>query len=87
MCRYQVNSFELYSLGKGHLPGPVDCAGLAPHVGFPGVRPGLPAAAGFLLTPEGAADFGAGGADIHVGNTTIAPPAAEKQFRLAPGRL
>jgi hypothetical protein len=51
---------------------PVDRVGLAAHVGLPGVGAGLAAAAGVLLAAEGAADLGAAGADVHVGDAAVA---------------
>ena len=74
---------KFYPLGEGHLPGPVNRAGLAAHVCLPGVRARFPAAPGLLFAPEGPADFGPGGADVHICNATIAPAAAQKQFGLA----
>ena len=41
----------------------VDGVGGAAHVAFPGVGAGFAAAAGFLFTAEGAADFRPRGAD------------------------
>src|SRR5262252_88921 len=56
-------------------------AGVAAHVGFPGVRPGLTAAAGVFLASESAANFGAAGANVDVHNTAVTAPF--KLLRLA----
>src|SRR5256885_12604550 len=45
--------------------------GGAAHVGLPRVGAGFAAAAGLLLAPEGAADLGARGADVDVGDAAI----------------
>jgi hypothetical protein len=52
---------------------PVDSpgVGLPAHVGFPGVGAGFAAAAGFLLSAEGATDLRTGGADVDVGDATV----------------
>ena len=50
---------KLNPLSQWHIPGPVDCAGLSPHVGFPGIGAGFPATACVLLSAKSAADFGA----------------------------
>jgi two-component system sensor histidine kinase PhoQ len=57
---------------SGSERAPVDGVGLPAHVGLPGVRAGLAAAAGVLLAAEGAADLGARGADVHVGDAAVA---------------
>src|SRR5882757_8578812 len=74
--------FELDPLCERQVGAPVDRVGLAPHVGFPGVGAGLAAAAGVLLAAEGATDFGAGGADVDVGDTTVAAGGGEEQLRV-----
>jgi hypothetical protein len=50
----------------------VESAGLAAHVGLPGVGAGLATAAGLFLAAEGAADLGSGGADVDVGDAAVA---------------
>src|SRR4028118_426448 len=45
---------ELHPLGERQPVAPVQGAGLAAHVGLPGVRAGLAAAAGLPLASEGA---------------------------------
>src|SRR5690625_1507118 len=67
-CRLQV---ELDALGERQVVGPVDGVGLPAHVRAPGVRAGFAAAAGVLLAAERAADLGAGGADIDVGDAAV----------------
>jgi hypothetical protein len=62
------------ALGERELGGPVDGVGLAAHVDLPGVAARLAAAAGFLLAAEGAADLGAAGADVDVGDAAVAEP-------------
>ena len=62
---------ELHALGQRQGRAVVDRVGGAAHVGLPGVRAGLAAAAGLLLAAEGAADLGARGADIDVGDAAI----------------
>jgi hypothetical protein len=56
----------LDALGQDQLAGVVDRVGDLAHVGLPGVRAGLAASTGLLLTAEGAADLGCGGADVDV---------------------
>ena len=62
---------ELDALGQGQLARVVDGVGGAAHVGFPGVGAGFAATAGFLLATEGAADLGARGADVDVGDAAV----------------
>ncbi len=52
-------------------------AGLAAHVELPRVGAGFTPAAGFFFTTECAADFGAGGADVDVGDAAVAVPFEE----------
>ena len=73
---------ELYSLSKGQLRAVVDRVGLAAHVGFPGVGAGLPPAARFLLTAESPPDLRAARADVHIGNSAIAPGNGQEALRL-----
>src|ERR1700722_19056928 len=54
-----VASEEADVLRQGQRAGGVDRVGAPAHVGPPGIRPGLPAASGFLLAAEGTADLGA----------------------------
>src|SRR5262245_40152563 len=61
--------------------GPVDRVRLTAHVGLPGVRAGLAAAAGLFLAAEGAADFGARRADVHVGDAAIGSAGREESLR------
>ena len=63
---------ELDALRQRQLIGPVDGVGLAPHVLLPGIGAGFAPAAGFFFAAEGAADLGAGGADVHVGDAAVA---------------
>ena len=71
---------ERDALGQGQLGAPVNRVGLATHVGLPGVGAGFAPAAGFLFTAERAADFGAAGSDVHVGDAAVA--AQVRQERL-----
>src|SRR5205085_119426 len=50
----------------------VDRVRRPPHVVLPGVRAALPAAAGMLFAAERAADLGAAGADVDVGDAAVA---------------
>ena len=63
---------ELDALGQRQVRGPVQRVGLASHVGLPGVGAGFAAAAGFLFAAERAADLGAAGADVDVGDAAVA---------------
>ena len=58
-------------------------AGDAAHIGLPGIRAGLAAAARLLLAPEGAADLGAGGADVDIGNAAVRSDGGDELFHLA----
>ena len=62
---------ELHALGERQIAAPVHRAGLAAHVGLPGVGPRLATAAGFLLATEGPADLGTAGADVDVGDAAV----------------
>src|SRR5918994_449515 len=53
------------------------------HVALPGTRAGLAATARLLLASEGAADLGAGRADVHVGDAAIGPRDGDEGFGLA----
>jgi hypothetical protein len=48
---------ELHSLRQVNFTTPIKGIGLAPHVGFPGIRTGLTTSAGLLFAAEGTADF------------------------------
>ena len=48
---------ELHSLRQVNFTAPIEGIGLAPHVGFPGIRTGLTTSAGLLFAAEGTADF------------------------------
>src|SRR5215831_8567668 len=64
---------EFDSLGEWQGVGIVDGRGLPAHIGLPGVRAAFTSAASLLLATEGAADFGAGGTDVHIGDAAIRP--------------
>ncbi|KPW59959.1 Uncharacterized protein ALO80_05928 [Pseudomonas caricapapayae] len=70
MARYR--SVENDALGQWQLAGIVDGVGLPPHVGAPRIGAGFAATAGVLLAAKRTADFCTAGADIDVGDTTIA---------------
>ena len=63
--------FKADPLGEGKVPGQVDGAGLTPHIDFPGIGTGLPAAAGILFASEGPAYFGPRSADIDIGDAAV----------------
>src|SRR5690606_36414915 len=66
---YMLSSeVELDALCQRQRVGVVDGVGLAAHVRAPRIRARLATAAGVLLAAEGAADLGAGGADVDVGD-------------------
>ncbi len=75
-----------HALGQRQLLAVVDRARLPAHVGFPGVGAGLAAAAGRLLAAEGAADLGARGADIDVGDPAVRALRARGTARPPAGR-
>src|SRR3546814_17222299 len=54
---------------------------LPPHVGPPCIRTRFAAAAGFLLATEGAADLGAGGADVDVGDAAVRTRGGQELLR------
>src|SRR5690606_23191136 len=62
---------ELDPLRQRQRVGVVDGVGLAAHIGPPRIRARFPATAGFLLAAEGAADLGARGADVDVGDAAV----------------
>src|ERR1039458_3329228 len=74
------SELEFDALRQGQLAGPIECVSLAAHVGLPGVAAGFASAAGLLLAAEGAADFGAAGADVDIGDAAIAAAMAEEGF-------
>ena len=76
---------EVDALRERQLAAPVDRAGLAAHVGLPGVRARLAPAAGVLLAAERAADLGAGGADVDVGDAAVATRRPRGSARRAAG--
>src|SRR5262245_8103260 len=71
---------EADALREWQVPAPVDRIGLPPHVRLPCVRSGLASAAGLLLAAEGAADLGARGADVDVGDPAIAAGGGQESF-------
>src|ERR1039457_5230967 len=73
-----LSQLEFDALRQRQLAGPVERVGLPPHVGLPRVAARFAAAAGILLTTEGAADLGATGADIDVGDAAIAAAMAQE---------
>src|ERR1700722_5601711 len=74
---------EFDALGQRQGSGPVDGYGLAAHVSFPRVAAGFASASGFFFASERSADFGAAGADVHVGDTAIAAEGAQECFGVA----
>src|ERR1017187_6806366 len=66
------SELEFDALRQGQLAGPIERVSLAAHVGLPGVAARFASAAGLLLAAEGAADFGAAGADVDIGDAAIA---------------
>ena len=72
---------KLYSLREREIGRPVDGGGLAAHVGLPGIAAGFAAATGFLFAAESAADFGAAGSDINIGDAAIAAADTQKCLR------
>src|ERR1035438_3457866 len=76
------SNIERDALSQLHLPAEVDGGGLAAHVGLPGVGPAFAAAAGLLLAAKGAADLGAAGARVHVGDAAIAARSRQEQLAL-----
>src|SRR5688572_5213071 len=63
-CSSAASNVELHALGERQVARIVDGVGGAAHVGLPRVGAGLAAAAGVLLTAEGAADLGAAGPEV-----------------------
>src|SRR5262245_8840348 len=69
---------ELDALRQRQLAAPVDRRRLPAHVRLPAVGAGLAAAASILLPAEGAADLGARGANVHVGDAAVAADRREE---------
>lgn len=67
-----LSNIKLNSLSQWQGRAMVDRAGRAAHVLLPGVAAGFATTTGLFLATEGAADFGAGGADIAINKSTIA---------------
>src|SRR5438067_5874455 len=74
---------EFDSLSEGEFLGIVDGIGGSAHVGFPGIAPGFAAAASALFAAKGAADLGAAGADVDVGDAAIGARGGQEKFGLA----
>ena len=74
---------ELHALGQRQRGAVIDGVGGAAHVGLPGIGAGLAAAAGFLLAAEGAADLGAGRADVDVGDAAVGAGRRDEALGLA----
>src|SRR5690606_12059806 len=72
---------ELDALRQRQRVRPVDGVGLPAHIGPPRIRARFPATAGFLLAAEGAADLGAGGADVDVGDAAVRAGRREELLR------
>src|SRR5919198_1873097 len=68
---------EADALGEWQLGAVVDRAGLAAHVGLPGIRAGLAAATGRLFAAERAADLRTGGPHVHVRDAAVGPNSGE----------
>src|SRR5919201_4691646 len=60
----------------------IDGVGCPAHVGAPGIRAGLAASSGGLLTAERAADLGAGGPDVDVDDPAVGAIGGEESFGL-----
>src|SRR6516165_9491409 len=67
----RLGNVEPNTLGERKCFAVVDGVGGPPHIGFPGVRPGLTTATRFLFATERPADLRSGWADIYVGNPAI----------------
>src|ERR1035438_2483207 len=83
VCSYGEGSAEHDALGEREFLRVVDGGSLAAHVGLPGVAAAFASAAGFLLAAKGAADFGAAGADVYIGDAAIAAAGREELLGLA----
>src|SRR5688572_8232385 len=81
-CRLP-SELEPDSLGERQFAAVVDGIGGAAHVGLPGIRAGLTAAAGFLLAAERAADLGAARADVDVDDAAVAAAPRHEALGLA----
>ena len=71
------------ALGQRQGRAVVHGVGGAAHVGLPAVGAGLAAAAGLLLAAERAADLGARGADVDVGDAAVGALRRDEQLGLA----
>src|SRR5215218_362262 len=80
---YLRRDLELHPLRERQVGAPVDRAGLAAHVGFPGVGAGFAASSGLLLSSEGSADLGSRGADVHVGDAAVTARGGQETLRRA----
>src|SRR5258706_378396 len=63
---------ELNALRQRQRVRIIDRIGGTPHIGLPAVGAGFAAATGFFLATEGAADLGARGSDVDIGDAAIA---------------
>src|SRR6185437_741504 len=82
LVRTSALELELEPLGERQVARPVDGVGLAAHIRLPGIGAGLPPAARVLLAAEGAADLGAGSADVDVGDAAVAARGGEEGLRV-----
>ena len=85
-CPLSSAMSKLHALRQRQGRAVVDGVGGAAHIGLPGVGAGLAAAAGFLLAAEGAADLGAGRADVDVGDAAVGALAPRRSARPRAGR-
>src|ERR1035437_1621935 len=76
--RAALSELEFDALRQRQLAGPIERIGLPAHVGLPRVAARFAPAAGIFLAAERAADFGAAGADIDIGDAAIAAAMAEE---------
>src|SRR5690606_23415212 len=76
-------SLEDDALSQGELAGVVHGLGLAAHIGLPGIGAGFATAAGVLLAAKCAADLRPAGADVHVGDPTVAAEGREEGLGFA----
>nr|GFD51054.1 hypothetical protein [Tanacetum cinerariifolium] len=70
-------------LRQRQLGAVVHGVGLAAHVHFPGIGARFAAAARFFFAAKGPADFGATGADVHVGDAAVGAGVRQEAFRFA----
>src|SRR5262245_30578693 len=64
-------NLELHALRQWQIAAEIKRAGLATHVGLPGVGARFASATGFFLAAKGPADLGAAGANVDVGNPAV----------------